>query len=272
GAARPAVRYSRTRAQQVVDRARNQAARQAFRGTTAHAGRPGAPQTPDPSKPTPRPTPNDRDGDGTPNAEDCAPDDPRIAPGAPDKPDLDFVDSNCDGIDGTERDAIFVSQRGSDANAGTRSAPKREIGAAVVAAGLAGKDVYAASGEYLRVETVSGVDVYGGYLGTTWARNLEARTRIVGVSEGVLAAGDSVTLQLLTLVGLNNGAGSTAYGIRAVGGANLTLEAVAVIANEGLDAAHAANGVAGLVGGTGGDGQGGRCDLETGGNGGTPGA
>ena len=41
--ARPSVRYDRTRAQRVTDRARNQAARQAFRATRPHANAPGGP-------------------------------------------------------------------------------------------------------------------------------------------------------------------------------------------------------------------------------------
>ncbi len=174
-AARPAVRYTRTSAGRVADRARHQAARQVFRATRAHGNGPGAtPSTPpDPTTPQPSSAP-DGDGDGTPDAEDCAPADPATSPGASDLPDLSFVDSNCDGIDGAEKDAIFVSQLGKDTNPGTRTAPKFTIQAGIVAAALAGQDVYVAGGEYARVETASGVDIYGGYLSTTWERNLQA--------------------------------------------------------------------------------------------------
>ncbi len=41
----------------------------------------------------------------------------------------------------------------------------------------------------------------------------------MGRPEGVLASGDSVALQLLTVVGSSGGSGSSAYGIRAVAGA-----------------------------------------------------
>ena len=47
--------------------------------------------------------PPDLDGDGIPDAEDCAPDDPSIHPGAPD-PWGDGVDTNCDGSDGVDAD------------------------------------------------------------------------------------------------------------------------------------------------------------------------
>src|SRR5262245_52374067 len=149
--ARPAVVYRRTRAGSVVDRARNRARAQVFRATKARGQRPSPV--------------SDRDRDGTPNERDCAPDDATIHPRAAGQPDLAFVDSNCDGIDGDETDAIFVARSGSDQNRGTKAAPKREIKAAVTAAALAGKDVYAAAGDYdNRVETVSGVNIYGGYV------------------------------------------------------------------------------------------------------------
>ena len=62
--------------------------------------------------------------------------------------------------------------------------------------------MYVAGGDYQRVDTVSGVDVYGGYDPTTWARSVEIRTRILGQPEAVLARGDTVTLQLLTATGV----------------------------------------------------------------------
>jgi hypothetical protein len=270
-AARPAVRYARTRAAggRVVDRARNQAATQAFRTTRAHGNQPGTTQQP---LPGPGPSPaTDGDGDGTPDAEDCAPADAAIAPGAADLPDLAFVDSNCDGIDGAEKNAIFVSGAGDNTNPGTRVAPKREINAGIVAAALAGKDVYVASGDYVGIETVSGVDVYGGYLATTWERRLDVRTRIVGRPQAVLSSGDSVVLQLVTAVGLNGGPSESSYGIRAVAGANITLQRVTSIGGIGGAGVNGTAGSNGVPGGDGGRGQAGECNLETGGNGGSRG-
>ena len=77
----------------------------------------------------------DGDGDGSVDAADCAPSDPAIHPGAADEPDVPaFEDTNCDGIDGDEGGAIFVTPIGDDANPGTRSQPKRTFGSAVAAA------------------------------------------------------------------------------------------------------------------------------------------
>lgn len=49
----------------------------------------------------------------------------------PDKPDMSFKDSNCDGIDGEISHAVFVSGLGDDLNPGTMAAPKRTLTAAV---------------------------------------------------------------------------------------------------------------------------------------------
>src|SRR3954447_1584536 len=112
----PAVRYVRTPSQPVEDRAGNQAAVQAFTRVQEQLAAPPPP----PSPPPPPPAPTDRDGDGVADAQDCGPTDPAIKPGASDAPDLAFVDSNCDGIDGTEKSAIFVAPLGKDTNAGTK--------------------------------------------------------------------------------------------------------------------------------------------------------
>jgi hypothetical protein len=120
--ARPAIRYRWTTSKPVRDLTGNQAVAQVFRRVRAHGHvRPSAPAPP-PSpgrQPPSTPVQRDVDHDGTADDRDCAPRDPAIQPGAPDLPDLSFVDSNCDGIDGTDKDAVFVSSSGKDANPGT---------------------------------------------------------------------------------------------------------------------------------------------------------
>src|SRR5919197_6490596 len=69
-------------------------------------------------------------------------------PGAPDRPDLGFVDSNCDGIDGDKANAIFVAPNGNDANDGSFGHPKATVPAAVTTGLAASKDVYVAAGTY----------------------------------------------------------------------------------------------------------------------------
>src|SRR5688500_11373197 len=59
----------------------------------------------------------DIDGDGfAATAGDCQPLDPSIGPQAADLPDLDFIDADCDGIDGDGSVAVFVAPDGSDSN------------------------------------------------------------------------------------------------------------------------------------------------------------
>ena len=96
-------------------------------------------------------TPGDADHDGYADAGDCAPGNAAVHPRAPDLPDRAYVDSNCDGIDGTESDAIFVSPLGSDGDSGQKERPKRQIQAAVSAAAGRGKYVLVAAGSYSHV-------------------------------------------------------------------------------------------------------------------------
>jgi hypothetical protein len=249
-AARPAIRYRRTTGKPVSDLAGNQAAGQTFRGTRAHGRKP--PTLPKPQPPAP-PTPGqlDTDGDKYPDAQDCAPADPAINPAAADLPDLSFVDSNCDGIDGTEAKAIFVSAFGNDAAPGTKASPKREINAAVAIAAANDRYVLATDGTYGRVVAANGVAIYGGYDRTTWARSASATTAVVGAPEGVLAVGATgVLLQLLSVRGIN--AGASAYGIRAIDGSKLTLERVVVTAGSGATGAPGIDGSPGAAGKNGG--------------------
>jgi hypothetical protein len=273
-AAAPAIRYGRTRSRPVSDRAGNQAASQRFVRTTAHGRQPAAPPAPPAS-----PTPLDADGDGTPDAQDCAPRNAAIHPGAADVPDLGFVDSNCDAIDGAEADAVFVAPNGNDANPGTKARPKREINAAIatVRAGN-GRYVLVAFGTYRQVDLRSGISIFGGYDPSSWARRdrfPDGLPLISGSPDGVVASGaKDVVLQHLRIRGLNGGSSLApdAYGIRAFGNASLTLQRVAVSAGDGLTGSAGTNGRTGERGGAGAPGQDASCDddaIRLGGKGGT---
>ncbi len=200
------------------------------------------------------PTPADRDGDGTPDSSDCAPDNPAIHPGATDKPDLPFTDSNCDGIDGDIGKAVFVSaSTGSPGGAGTQASPLDTIAAGVAQAASGSRDVYVASGTYNAgggVALANGVSIYGGYSSAGWSRSTATPT-VNGSPQAMLANGvTGVTLQLLTLQGAADGAHS-AYGLRALNGASVTLESSTVVAGAGQNGAAGSTGPAGLPGGNG---------------------
>ncbi len=265
--AHPAIRYRRTTSKPVVARSGTQAAAQLFRATRPHGHLPVAPAPPPPPAPSPPPAPApppalDADGDGTLDSQDCAPHDASIHSGATDKPDLSFVDSNCDGIDGTATDAVFVSPNGKDTNPGTKDKPKRQIQAAVMAAANGGKkSVYAAAGSYARVEAETGVGIYGGYDPGNWSqRGTKLTTTIAGSGAAVLADDrKAVVLQLLT-VSATSGDDASAYGIRAINGSEVRLQHVTVVAADGRPGVAGLNGTAGLDGAPGADGQPGFCD------------
>ncbi len=259
-AARPLIRYRRTARQPVSDLARNQALAQGFRGTRGHGNTPPPPPPPPPSPPPPPAGQSDADFDGTPDGLDCSPRNPAIHPKAADPPELSFADSDCDGVDGVEKNAVFASPRGKNTNPGTRAAPKREIADAVAAAAGTGRYVLAAAGEYRRVVAATGVGIYGGYDPDNWSvRRVSLVTRIVGAPEGVLASNvTGVDLQLLSIHG--NSVSASAYGIRAINNSRLRLQRATVSAGNGAQGAAGGSGAPGLPGRAGRPGVKGACD------------
>jgi hypothetical protein len=242
----------------------------ASRASTTVTVRAGALQPPDLS---------DADGDGVAAPDDCNDADPATHPGAVDKPDLAFRDSNCDGIDGVGSAAIFVALDGDDANPGTASSPKRTLAAAIdgAAAAVPPRDVYVAAGVYAEeLALVDGVSVYGKYLANTWTRPAASSTTIAPpAGDGDVEAGlaNEITtpteLQLVSLVAPATSApGADVYGLRAVSSPALRLNGVSVSAGNagpGGDGAPAIDGAGGEDGEPGDDGS---CDGSTPGAGG----
>ncbi len=110
----------------------------------------------------------------------------------PDVPDSNFVDNNCDGIDGDATQAIFASPNGDDTFAGTRETPVKTIAQALKLAqqkGLPG--VYLDKGIYSgSVTMVAGIGIYGGYdSGNLWSRSAANDTQIVGGTTAITGSG-----------------------------------------------------------------------------------
>jgi hypothetical protein len=185
-----------------------------------------------------------------------------------DKPDMQFVDADCDGIDGTETKAIFVDVvSGNDGNPGTKAQPKKSIGAGLLAANAANpkKDVYVSKGTYTElVDVPDGVSVYGGYdAAAGWSRALVNVTRIsspttVGVR--VANAAQALEIQLLTIESANasgtavNGDGLSSYGVLIVGSSGgVTVRGCTISAGSGGPGAAGATGATGAAGQKGGD-------------------
>jgi hypothetical protein len=227
---RPQIVYFQTAQQPVVDLAGNQASAQTFKRTK----------------------PLDLDGDGyTAVGGDCAPKDASIHPGAVDQPDLGFIDTNCDGIDGDAAKAVFVSPVGSDSNPGTKASPMLTVpaGVSAAAAHTPAFAVYVAVGTYSgSVALATGVGVYGGYDPASWARPATGATTISGSPAALAQGATGVVLQLLTLEG---GTSGSSYGLLAIQGSDVTLDGVTVQSGAG-DAGTA--GSVGGIGNNGGDG------------------
>ncbi|HEX6710911.1 MAG TPA: CARDB domain-containing protein [Rubrobacter sp.] len=198
----------------------------------------------------------DTDSDGWADFTDCAPNDPSVNPGAVDEPDVPkFRDTNCDGIDGNARHAVFVSPIGDDASSGTRAHPKRTLAAAVSAADTQGKDVYSTFGIYTeRLDVANGVGVYGGY-GTTWKRPLSNITKVTGTTSSSAVANNvtsPTTLQLLSLAPVApDGPGKSSCGLRGANSGGLLIDHVTVHAAPGTDGLAGAKGTQGTSGGDG---------------------
>lgn len=164
-------------------------------------------------------------GKGTALAAGCS-------PGAVDKPDLGFVDANCDGIDGDKSAAIFVAPSGDDNNSGSFGSPKKSVTAAVLAGQSAGKDVYVAGGTYdgkvVFLGAAGGIGIYGGYDAQTWQRSAANVTtlRAPGQVVGVIVPG--IVIQLVTIQSTDASSGLTSYGVRAFNGATIALSRVTI--------------------------------------------
>lgn len=109
----------------------------------------------------------------------------------PDVPDDNFEDQNCDGIDGTAVDGIFVAEDGSNANPGTRQFPMKNISNALARALATGKQfLFISAGDYAETVTLDatnqGIGLHGGYLrASDWARD-GTRGVVTGPRTGAL--------------------------------------------------------------------------------------
>src|SRR6185436_18757290 len=163
------------------------------------------------------------------------------SPGAADKPDLAFKDSNCDG---NKAAALFVAPGGNDAADGSFGHPKATVAAAVTAGLAANKDVYVAAGTYdgklAFLGSTGHIGVYGGYDPQTWARSEAnvATIRAPGQVVGVAAPG--IVLQLLKIQGVAAGT-TTSYGVRAFYSGSVALSRTIVEPSAGGDGANGAD-------------------------------
>lgn len=193
------------------------------------------------------------------NADDCDDDCPECFPGSEesDRPDLEFRDLDCDGIDGSFEDAVLVAPGGAEVPA-TASEVETSISAGIARAVAVGRSqVLVAAGVWEEaVEMASGVSVFGGYDSRRgWARSRDEVTRIVGPSPALRAVRVDAEVQLVEVASTDATAGASSIAAL-VHDADLTLAAVALRAGRGADGPspalpmpRAATGASGSIGG-----------------------
>lgn len=110
---------------------------------------------------------DDADNDTYNNTVDCNDLDASINPGVDDLPDAKLIDNNCDGVDGTVSQAIWVAPDGDDLSGdGTIANPYKTIAKALLdAESDPEKDVYVVEGTYTLASSalIKGVRIFGGF-------------------------------------------------------------------------------------------------------------
>ena len=216
-----------------------------------------------------------------PRARDCNDADTSINPDQVDTPDVSYIDSNCDGIDGDPSRAYFVNPTGSDiGSSGSPSEPFKTIGKGIGAAASSTlkKNIYVAAGTYNEnVVLANGVSLYGQY-GVDWSRSLANVTTIAApATQSALIVSNYTSVGTVQGFSLLSGA-TTAAALSAVvvvlqnAHAGFSLKHNTLTAQDGTAGIPGVSGRAGDPGGIGGTGQNGVSASSFGGNGGIGGS
>jgi hypothetical protein len=181
--------------------------------------------------------------------------------GLAETPDANFLDENCDGIDGDEAQAVFVKSGAADSGTCTKASPCGSITYAITQTTVAKKHVYVQAGTYtgiVEVPTGKNVEIYGGF-SASWSRRARADVAHKVVLKGAKHVTDgeymtvrarSATLKIADLfiegpspgdTERKDGRGLSSYAVHALS-STVTLERVDVIAGNG------ATGLPGTVG------------------------
>ncbi len=226
----------------------------------------------------------DDDADGSQPPADCNDSDSAVFPGAVDPLDSAGIDSNCDGADGQIASTLFVAATGGadSGSCGAIGSPCASLSQAVLNAAAGSKSVVqASSGTYSAGFTLTdGITLRGGYApgygsrsgtstvnGSVTASSTSAGATLSDVTingsgganaTGVLAQSSTLSLLRVTVEsGTPTGAGSSAYGVRAIAGSAVTIVDSTVSSKPGVAGAAGSGagspGAAGCNGGGGGN-------------------
>ncbi|MHC5185271.1 MAG: hypothetical protein ACYSPI_13520 [Planctomycetota bacterium] len=186
-----------------------------------------------------------------------------------DLPDDDFIDANCDGIDGEIEKAVFVDTfTGNNSNPGTTpDLPKLTIQAGINTAVTSGRDyVLISQGTYSESLTLaSGVSLHGHYNASTgWDRSSGYTTTIAGGVQSVSASSVSnVTIAHLTITSANaTGTGNSSYAVLLKNSSDISIHRCTIKSGKGSGGSAGSSGVTGGNGGAGVSGQPG-CENDS---------
>jgi hypothetical protein len=120
-----------------------------------------------------------------------------------DEPDAEWTDSDCDGIDGSAANSIFVrpSSTASDAGNGdgTRANPFHRLTDAISLARTTGRAILAGSGIFHEsIEIPEGVFIAGGYHPETWQSGQTA-TQIIAACPVVRASAVTTSTRVMRI-------------------------------------------------------------------------
>lgn len=179
-------------------------------------------------------------------------------PAAYDAPDPNFIDSNCDGLDGTVDGGLFVDpETGSDFSPGTRSQPLYSLAKAAELVQLTPSihTVFIAGGVTGGLTWRAPVSLAGGYQVPDWTRSVLVSTTVRSPGTGLRLEGvpPSVTLSLLTVEATTGSAGTATIGLLLLD-SPVTLQQLVVRAGDGSPGLPGADGAAGAPGANGGPG------------------
>ncbi len=178
-----------------------------------------------------------------------------------DDPDPDYLDTNCDGIDGDIQKAVFVDvATGKDLNPGTPDLPKKSIAAGLEQAQADGKVYVVVSlGVYNESVTLrDGIGLYGQYdKANGWQRKPENTTQVKGGTRALVADGiakPTVVQGFFITSDSATNPGESSYGVFARNSPGLSLVGNTIQAGSGAAGATGAPGLPGLNGSNGSNG------------------
>lgn len=204
---------------------------------------------------------------------DCDDNDIDVAPNAADEPDLAYIDSNCDDIDGDLSEMVYLDPTGGlDSNSGLNpNAPVLSLDEAYTVAVAQGFTwiAVAAGNPPLSGDLVEGISIAGGYdTASTWARTASIMPEISVSSDGLAVDNWAISTEYQQMrfeAGTTSTASASSFALTIVDSQGLLFSGCELVSGgggdgaAGLDGASGTNGTDGTNGSDGCEDSGGFC-------------